>query len=321
MEKVLIIKTGYCEMLDKSNNSRTVSLGDVLRVTPLLNAFKDDHVTWVADKYSFPLLKNNLIIDRLLPYDFTTMLQLESEEFDTLVNLEKVPGICALSDKMHIRKNRYGFGFDSKRGEAVALDKAYEVLDVSSRPKYKKENKKTSQSLLFNMIGKEWNGEDYVLGYIPITKKLYDVGLNVLVGTKWPNKAWPIHKWDNLERKLNDAGLSVTRQDKRGQDILTNLNSYIGWMNSCEMIITNDSLGTHLSLALKKKTLGLFGPTPHKEFEFYGRGKAIYATRGFDCMPCFEPLCSNDKFCMDAISVNKVYTEAKKLWEENKNEI
>ena len=101
--KILIFKTGYSEVLDKKSNSRRTSFGDILRTTVLLHKFKNDHVTWVTDKSAFPLLVDNPYINRLLPYDFTTALQLENEEFDTIINLEKIPGICALSDKkVHI---------------------------------------------------------------------------------------------------------------------------------------------------------------------------------------------------------------------------
>src|SRR3989344_103664 len=96
-EKILIIKTGYSEFLDKEANLRKVSLGDVLRTTPLLHLYKNDYVTWVSDREAFPLLENNPYINRLLPLDFTTAMHLlDEEEFDTVINLEKNYDICKL---------------------------------------------------------------------------------------------------------------------------------------------------------------------------------------------------------------------------------
>src|SRR3989344_2548321 len=111
-EKILIIKTGYSEFLDKENNFRKVSLGDILRTTPLLHLFKNDHVTWVTDESAYPLLKDNPYIHRILFLDFLTMQQLQAEEFDTIINLEKIPGICALTDKIKAWK-KYGFRLDT----------------------------------------------------------------------------------------------------------------------------------------------------------------------------------------------------------------
>ena len=87
--KILIIKTGYSETLDQ-NISFKSSLGDVLRTTVILHLLKDNHVTWLVDKHAFKLLYRNPYIDKILIYDKTTALQLQTEKFDTVINFEKV---------------------------------------------------------------------------------------------------------------------------------------------------------------------------------------------------------------------------------------
>ena len=308
--KVLIIKPGYSEILDDRNNSRKVSLGDVLRTTVILHAFRDEEVTWVTDKEAFPLLEGNKYIKRLLPYDFTTVLQIEAEEFDFVINLEKVPGICAWADKVRAWK-KFGFRFDSRHGRAEAYDRAFEVLAVSSDQESKRMNERTTQELLFEMIGQKWKGEEYVLGHNPTTSEMFDVGLNTQIGQKWPSKAWPLKNWDSLEKRLVGEGYRVTRQDKQDEKILSDLNSYIDWINSSKAIISNDSLGLHLAIALKKTTLGLFGPTPHREVYFYERGKPLLPEPLLDCIPCFKGKCDKDTQCMETISPERVYLEAK----------
>ncbi|MGV8151732.1 MAG: glycosyltransferase family 9 protein [Candidatus Nanoarchaeia archaeon] len=313
MEKILIIKTGYSEFLEEEKDSRVASYGDILRTTPLLHLYKNDHVTWVTDRKAFPLLEGNPYIKRLLGYDFITAEQLKAERFDMIINLEKVPGICALTDNIRAWK-KYGFRFDSETGKAEAYDKAFEVLAVSANAKEKKENKKHTQSLLFEMVGKKWNKEEPILGYKPKSKEIYDVGLNLKVGDKWPTKVWPIENWDNLETKLLNEGYKVTRQDKASDGKLFNdLESYIEWINSSKLIVSCDSLGLHLAIALKKKILGLFGPTPDKEVCFYGLGKAILPKKIPECLPCFENICNKGKSCMEDINVEKVYKEIKKI--------
>ncbi|MBU0467102.1 MAG: glycosyltransferase family 9 protein [Nanoarchaeota archaeon] len=312
-KKVLIIKTGYSEVLDEEDNSRRVSFGDVLRTTVLLHLFKNDKVTWVTDKFAFPLLENNPFIERLLPYDFTTALQLKSEEFDVVINLEKVPGICALADNVRARRARFGFTLNTHTGRAEPYDKAYDVLTVSANVNLKKENQRTFQELLFEMVGSKWNGEEYVLGYQPSVQKAYNLGLNDEVGSKWPVKRWSEGKWSELERKLSEKGFSLSRQTKQDRRILIDLRAYMDWLNSCELIISGDSLGLHLAIALKKKVLGLFGPTSHKEIHFYGLGKPILPEEISSCMPCFEKDCQYGEPCLEKISPQKIAEEAEVL--------
>lgn len=313
-EKVLIFKLGYSEILDKGENGRTVSLGDVLRTTSILHKYKEKHVTWISSEEAFPLLNNNHYISRLLSFDLLTCLQLESEEFDKIINLEKVPGICALSDKIRARRSRYGFTFNTQTGEAEALDHAYEVLAVSFNPQDKRDNQRTFQELLFGMIDECFNGEEYILGYQPKTEESYDVGFNTQVGSKWPIKAWSTENWDKLENLLK-KDYSISRQDKQDKLILGNLNAYMDWINSCRLLVTNDSLGLHLAFALNKKVLGLFGPTSKKEIYFYGRGKGISPLDSLDCMPCFEVECNRYKesykhfSCINLISPEQVAEE------------
>lgn len=313
-KKVLIIKTGYSEILDRDENSRIVSLGDIFRTTPLLHLYKDNHVTWVTDSKAMPLLKGNPLIDRLIPYDYITVDQLKAEEFDVVINLEKTPGICAVADVIRARKSKYGFTLNTQTGEAEALESSSDILFVSSNLELKKKNTKTAQKLLFEMVGEKWNNEEYILGYKSQSLENYDVCLNTLVGEKWPIKAWSSKNWDSLEKKLQNEGLKVTRQDKQPKKLFSDITKYIDWINSGNIIVTNDSLGLHLGLALKKKVLGLFGPTPYKEIYFYKRGKAIRPSRVPECAPCFGTECTvYNNSCMNLITPKKVFHEVIKL--------
>jgi len=315
---VLILKTGYSEFLDNPQNSSKPSLGDILRTTPLLHIYKDDKVTWVTDKNAFPLLEQNPYIDRLLPLDFKNAMHLLDEDFDMIINLEKNSDICKFSDKINAW-NKRGFRLDKRTNTIEAYDKALEVLSVSSDTKTKKENKKTAQELLFELVDKKWNGEEYILGYQPKKIGDYDIGLNLNVGGKWPTKKWPMEKWDELEDILIKDRYKVTRQDKQTNNTLTNLNDYMNWINSSRLIISNDSLGMHIAIALKKKVLGLFGPNPSQEVDFYNRGKAILPNPLPPCLPCSQEACTWKKHCMEDIEVDRVYKEIKEIMNyENK---
>lgn len=304
MQKVLIIKLGYSETLDKGISEKS-SLGDILRTTIILHKYKNDHVTWLVDQKAFPLLKNNKYIKRILPYDLTSVLQLSKERFDTLINFEKVPGICALSDSISAWR-RYGFRFDETDGTAKAYDNAEFVFDISKDIEKKKTTNKSLQQILIEMIGEKWNEQEYILGYEPSSKVEFDIGFNWAVGSKWPNKAWPQNKWDELEKLI---GSEFTYSRQKG---LSNLEDYINWINSCRLLVTNDSLGLHIALALKKQVVALFGPTPSHEIFMYHRGEIVTPEINYDCIPCIEPKCIQKKICMEYIAPQKVFTAIKK---------
>ncbi|MBE9527884.1 MAG: glycosyltransferase family 9 protein [Proteobacteria bacterium] len=302
--KVLIIKLGYSETL-VNEISRTTSLGDVLRSTVLLNHYKDADVTWLVDEAAIPLLKGNELIDRILPYDLTTVLQLRAERFDTIVNLEKVAGICALSDSLSGWR-RFGFRFDPDSGEAQAYDGSEHVLDICHKPEDKIASTKYWEDILFEIVGSKWNKELPVLGYKPTSPIKFDIGFNHNVGGKWPIKAWPLPYWNELEALL-DSKYSIAWQEG-----LDSIEEYIEWINSCKLLVTNDSLGLHIAHALGKKVVAMFGPTVSNEV-FIKHGVKLLPDKEYDCLPCLSNICIKERPCMYDIQPETVAGEIKKL--------
>lgn len=301
MAKVLIIKLGYSETLDNEVRT-TTSLGDVIRTTVILNFLKNEEITWLVDEKAYPLLGNNPYIKRILIFNLESVLQLQREKFDTVINLEKGPGICAFSDSINAWR-RFGFRFDAGEGIAQAYDGAEKVLSLCLDLEKKKDNYRYWQDALASMIGKEWQKEEYILGYTPRTSEKFDIGFNWAVGDKWPNKAWPRKNWKRLEALL---GKKYSTSWQRG---LNNLYEYMDWVNSCRLIVTNDSLGMHLAIALKKKLVVLFGPTSSKEVCLYDRGMKLLPKTDYNCVPCLKSECFQKKNCMEFIRPEEVKDE------------
>lgn len=302
--KILIIKLGYSETLDREI-SRSVSLGDVLRCTVILDVLKElhpgSHITWLASSESAPLVLHNPLIDMVYMWDEFMPFVLMEEKFDIVINLEKVHGICALTNMINAWE-KIGFRFDSHKGSFDTymrsnLAKKY-IFD-------KTENNKRDiwQKVLVEMIGGEWKNQEYSLGYKPSSVECFDVGFNYLVGNKWPNKALDKQKWDELEKKLINNGIAVSWQQGT-----KDLYEYMEWINSCKVIVSNDSLGLHLALALKKFVVGIFGPTDPDEIYFYGRGKTIVPKIDYACIPCYDPCCWQTSVCMNYVDNNDIFS-------------
>lgn len=301
--KVLIIKLGYSETLDQEIG-RIPSLGDVLRTTPILWAFKekypDSHITWLVSEEAEPLLSGNGFIDRLVTWDGFVPFQLMREKFDVLVNLEKIPGVCALADMIDAWV-KYGFRFESIDGTYHAYEKGLNFIEYIRDKQNGKKRRDYWQQVLIEMIGIDWRGQGYILGYEPKSTEKYDIGFNHNVGKKWQTKAMPMEKWKELERIFTEQGYSVSWQEG-----LQNLYDYMEWINSCRLFLTQDSLGIHIALALKKKVVGLFGPTDPQEIYLHSFGRAIYARQKCHLMPCYEPACTTGLNCIEYIEINEI---------------
>ncbi len=306
-QKVLIIKLGYSETLH-SEVTEITSLGDVFRHTVLLNLYQNDRVTWLTSKKAAPLLQDNPHVERILIFDLMTVLQLQAEQFDIVINLEKVPGLCALADSIRAWQ-KYGFRYNAVTGTIDAYKGASHVLNLSADNNLKKNvNNRTLQDLLFDLVGATWNGEGYVLGYKPRTQETIDVGLNTEVGAKWPSKKWSMEHWTQLEHLLKAAGYTVSWQ--KG---LNNLFEYMDWVNSSRLLVTSDSLGLHLSLAMKKKVIALFGSTYSREIHMYGCGRMIRPGVARPCIPCMNPRCEYEVNCVDTILPQQVFDEVAQM--------
>ena len=285
---VLIIKLGYSETCDPQLGA-VVSLGDVFRASSLLHAFMDHHVTWLTAPPAAELLLGNHLIDSLVLAGTPEQARgLLDERFDVMVNLEKSPQWCEFSRRIDAGA-KFGFRSYSDTGRMEFYPASQRVLSRALAER----QRQPVQQILYEIISQTWAGQPYVLGYRPNVRCIYDIGFNHHVGPKWPTKRWPEGHWRRLERLLSDRYLISWQRS------LNNIRRYIDWLASCRLIVTCDSLGLHLALALGRKVVALFGPTCAQEIELYGRGKRVVSPA--TCAPCYRSECAQRPTCMEQI--------------------
>ncbi|MBI2565664.1 MAG: glycosyltransferase family 9 protein [Candidatus Schekmanbacteria bacterium] len=308
--KILILKLGYSETLDPEIG-RVASLGDVVRTTPILEALRERHpgahISWVVSASAEPLLHGHRRIDRILVWDEFVPFQLMREKFDVLVNLEKIPGVCAVADMIDAW-TKYGFRFDSLTGNYHAYERGLNFIDYIAQKRANGKAKACWQKVLIEMMGVSWREQPYEIGYRPATDASVDIGLNHMIGPKWPSKAMPRPRWEQLEHRLRGAGFTTSWQQG-----LEDLYQYMDWINSCRILVSQDSLGVHIALALGKAVVAMFGPTDAEEIFFYGRGRAILAGRECDLAPCYAPRCPSGRQCMRDVDIDEVVTSVHEL--------
>ncbi len=290
--KVLIVKTGYSEFLEKGISTQ-VSLGDVLLCTVLLNLYKQDKVTWVTSSKAAPLLKDNPYISRLIMMGPDLFTQLAQESFDLMINLEKDIELSAFLVQVKVKK-KYGFYFNRLTQDMDAYKRSARYL-LAGQENHQDIDKSFFE-ILYETVGARWEGQGALLPSSHPQKEKWDIGFNYAVGPKWPTKAWPRRHWERLEQLLKDKySLSWQRGHR-------DLDQYINWIAGCRLIVTSDSLAQAVGLALNKQVMTLFGPTNPQRMQGIPRVTLLRSPLRCPYMPCFHSVCRNDRFCMDDIS-------------------
>ncbi len=332
---------------------KLAAIGDVLRTTPLLSglkrAYPQSHVTWVADREALPLLKNNPHIDRLLSFDFPSLLPLEMETFDLVIGLEKEPRGAALASKVQAGEKR-GFGLGPE-GSVYPLNRASEYaffLGLSDDLKFHG-NQKTYPELIFEAAELDYRKDEYLLFISPQDRAFAEafakrvglkkddtvIGLNTGAGDVFANKAWTLEGYLHLieglkpDRKIRLLLLGGPKEKERNRKILrkakgavidagceNTLGQFSALVDLCDLVVTGDTTAMHLAIGLKKKVVPIFGPTCGQEIELYGRGEKIISS--LSCAPCYRRSCSIVPNCMEAISTEEVMRRIRSLLPDRK---
>ncbi len=321
--------------------------GDVLRTTPILTGLRrkyaDAFITWVVDEESLDLLKDIPLIDRLLPLNAETYPALRGQRFDAVYSLDKDPGLTALAGLVSAPR-KFGFGMN-EHGNLTALTAAADYalrLGVDDDLKFRV-NKKTYQEMIFAAAEIPYKNDDYVFALPDAArakaaaffksrrppKQRPNIGLNTGAGAKFTTKQWPEANFLELIQLLRKSLVANVfllggrreealnrRLARRAADRVfdtgagNSLVEFAGFLERMDAVVCSDTLAMHLALALKRKTVALFGPTCPQEIEMYGRGVWLFA--GATCAPCYKQACP-DPVCMASITPEQVLAAVRSL--------
>jgi len=328
------------------------ALGDVLRTTPLAHALKvkysESQLTWLTKDISYPLLKNNLDIDRLLIYKPDISDRLMLENFDMIINLDKNHDVAALTSLLKADK-KFGYGINSY-GHLYPMNRGAEYHFDICLDDFGKgiQNEKTAQELIFDTAEIPYNREEYVFNLGKeelefannfsnqhLKRGLKTIGINSGSSPRYPHKRWIVDGYKLLIKKLKEEmdvnillyggpeqaeinkSIKSSLEDKIIDTGTNNeLLEFAALLNLSDIILTGDTSGMHLAIALKKKVIAFFGPTRAHEIDLYNRGKKLVGN--VECLGCYEEFqCIKDAAnlpnCMQTISVDEVYKAIKEL--------
>lgn len=318
------------------------ALGAVLRSTSLLPAIKrkypHSHITWITDKPADQLLKNNKYLDKVYTSDFDSILELSALKFDVVFSIDKSLKVAGITKQLSFDK-LYGFTVDPGSGSVLPANREAKYLwelGLSNEKKFF-ENKKTESQLLIEALCLgEFKRDDYQFELSMFEKEISrsrrhiwgDQGQKTILGINTgcantitakrltvsyqirlikevlkANKAIQVvllgGKEDtarNLEISKSVEGVILSQTDQGLRDGLCSV-------DACDIVITGDSLGMHMAIALKKWTVAWFGPTCDHEIDLYDRG--MYVKSKMSCSPCWKRDCDKESMCYDEVSMSE----------------
>jgi heptosyltransferase-2 len=326
----------YSPVVEKIVLIHLGALGAVVRSTALLAEIKhkypQSHLTWITDAPAHKLLENHPLIDRVLTTSSEDLLSVKGHCFDVGFVIDKsLKALGVVSDlKIH---QRFGFQLSSYNNIVPATSAAEELwqLGLSNHKKFFLNQKSEVQLVLEALELYRGVVPDYHLPLTPAEQRLVlekrklwqqvpqspIVGLNTGCSHVIPAKKLSVSMHREVIQELLSLGYSnivllggpedTQRNFEIGQGLPViqsqtelGLREGLTSVGACDVVLTGDSLGMHMAIALKKYVVAWFGPTCAHEIELYGRGEKILTKAS--CAPCWKRSCSEKVMCYDQVN-------------------
>lgn len=321
------------------------AMGDVLMTTAQLAALKRKYpvstIYWITLKIAAPLLENNPYIDKVYPFDFESILILSNMEFDVAMNVDKSQRSSALLNQVKAA-SKLGFGLD-KDGKIIPLNKGAEYnfrLGMDDHLKFKV-NQRLGQDYLAETFEVDYQRDEYVFNFTSEEKEHIEaykneagikpddmiIGFNTGCSNLFPNKKMTLEQHAVLIEKFlsfkkykimllggpEDTERNKALADEFGDKIISTPTANGVRRGACyesipDLIITGDSFGMHLAIALKKYVIAWFGMSCWTEIDLYDRGVKLYP-EGLECAPCWKKKCPYNLECIQMIDLERIVKE------------
>ncbi len=315
--------------------------GAVLMSASVLHALKqkypESYLIWLTRPEAMPLLENNRLIDRVMPWDDENRMLLGQMQFDIAISLDKSQYAGAFINSLN-SEIKYGFGLSS-RGCIIPLNKGamynYE-LGLNDKMKFL-ENKRTVVDIIHETAELSYSGEKYELTLdqneieyktewaesTGLSQTDIIIGFNTGCSNLFPNKKMTIAQHVTLIKMLHDynpelkiillGGSEDTERNREIQKLCSRtintpttegLRRGIMYVDIADIVISGDSLGMHLAIGLGKYNVAWFGLSCAEEIDLFGRGKKIRS--GVSCEPCWKRSCDDLK-CLRELPLQDIY--------------
>jgi len=328
------------------------AMGDVLMTTVQLpglkRKFPESTIYWITLKNASGLLENNPLIDRVLIYNAESVSVLKQIKFDYIMNSDKSMQSCALLNETNA-EHKLGFGLNED-GKIIPVNEGafYNYnLGMDDHLKFKL-NKKTGQEYLAETFELDYRRDEYIFnlteGEIQFTEEYkrsvnigtddFIIGFNTGCSNLYPNKKMSVEQHIYLITKILEMNgpkiilLGGPEDMERNNEIASHFGGRIintpvdggirkgaCYENIADVIITGDSFGMHLAIALKKYVIAWFGLSCWTEMDLYDRGVKFF-NENLECSPCWKKECPFNLECISTIDLDRMIKIIQELYEK-----
>jgi len=316
--------------------------------------FPESTIYWLTMESAQKILHNNKLIDRVFVWTDEHRMILRNIEFDYVMNSDKADYACAFTNELKA-KTKLGFILNGD-GKIVPANEGavyHYILGIDDQLKFR-DNKRRGLEILHEAFDLEYKMDEYSFELDEEEKKFVEsykkeikynpaktyVGFNTGCSTLFPNKKMTIAQHVALINELaqDDNKMIVLlggREDtERNAQILESADKKIRhkiistpttlglrrgacFMEISDIVISGDSFGMHMAIALRKYVIAWFGLSCAAEIELYNRGEKLIPD-GLECSPCWKKVCPYNLECISMIDLARI-TELVRNFSENRN--
>ncbi len=320
------------------------AMGDVLMTTAQLpgikRAYPESQIFWITRSNAYGLLLHNPYIDKVFKWDDVSRMILAQQRFDIVLNADKSIDSAAFAMSLDAAEIR-GFLL-SKNGQIIPANPEAEYnyrMGLDDELKFR-QNTRTGQDILAETWKLPYERDEYTLVLteqeLAFCEQKRDdwklhgnivVGINTGCSPLYPNKKMTVEQHIHLIDMLSvDERLvflllggqeDTERNDEIAMELVhlstrviatptkEGLRRGICYENLSDIIITGDTFGMHLGIALKKHVLVWFGVSCWQEIDLYDRGAKFYQP-GLACSPCWKKRCPNNLECISGLDLDAI---------------
>lgn len=304
--------------------------------------FPVSSIYWITLPNAEKILWYNHLIDKVFTWTDENRMILKNIEFDYAMNADKSLYACAFANEVNAKK-KLGFLLNTD-GKIIPANEgamySY-ILGIDDQKKFR-ENTRSGVDIIHEVFELEYKYDPYVFNFsdeekgfienykkkIKYNDKYIYVGFNTGCSELFPNKKMTIEQHikiikDLLKNKNLRIVLLGGREDternekifkafkKEQRKFIINTPSTLGlrrgacFMSIPDIVVSGDSFGMHLAIALQKYIIAWFGLSCWSEIELYGRGEKLYQ-KDLECSPCWKRVCPYNLECIEMIDLKKI---------------
>ncbi len=320
-------------------------IGDIVLSTIVLenlhSYFSSAEIDYLTEEFAKDALKNNPLVNKVLTiekkeFPLKAALRLRKGKYDLIIDMWSNPRSAQITFLSGI-KYRVGFAY---RGRKYA----YNLPATSERGKYHsaEHNLELLKPLGVPVISKRIHyyvnedDDNFAKTFIKSKSLQDDILFGIVPSGGWASKRCDAEKWVEICKSIaqkysakylilwgpgdeNDATFIKQKlPDQTELAPVTSVSQLSGLISNCDFILANDSGPMHISAALGKPTLGIFGPTNPEKHGPYSETSDYVIKKDLFCIICNRQTCPYNHECFLQLSNEIVLDKVDELIQRNK---